>query len=601
MRKRRDFIHSIFFKFSLAFLTVGLIPLFVLGMLAINQSTEQVERHTVNKFAQTMLFVSKNVEDIFNEYNEISKTIYVSSDMVNSMQQTAPAKQDMHDNLSVRASLIDNYLKSTLYTNRNIQSTFFRRASDRQLFKQTRSSRVFNENEPFPLISWDYILQTQPKKMAVFPPHLEMYYGSDRQVLTFARNLIDTSGRAEQDPQVMGTLYMDVSVDVLDNLFRQVELGEQDEVYLVDGRGNILYSNRSDRLGQRFDDYAVRRSGEMLIFTEPVPFVNGKVVGLISKSGMFAPIHQITFKVAFTAGICLLVLLLIGFWFSRRFTNPIVEMIRHMQKVESGNLETSMTVVSRDEMGRLAEGFNVMVTRLKLFIQNAYVAEIKHKQAELNALKSQIRPHYLYNTLEVIRMSAVANDDEQVADMIHALSNQLKYVIDYGEEWVTARREFEHLRHYFHLIEVRFDYRIELRMDIRDEELLDRFILKMSVQPLVENAVQHGVRPKGGKGIVMVTLERTDDDELVITIYDNGIGMSEEKLTRLREHLADGKGSTGKSIGLKNVHARIRTVCGDHYGVMVQSNPNLGTSVTMVFPLKKEEQEDEKHSSINSG
>ena len=112
-----------------------------------------------------------------------------------------------------------------------------------------------------------------------------------------------------------------------------------------------------------------------------------------------------------------------------------------------------------------------MIERLKLFINEAYVSEIKRKQAELGALKSQIRPHYLYNTLEVIRMSAVANDDDQVADMIHALSNQLKYVIDYGEEWVTVRQELDHLRDYFHLINVRFDGRIKLEIEMRGDDL----------------------------------------------------------------------------------------------------------------------------------
>lgn len=118
-------------------------------------------------------------------------------------------------------------------------------------------------------------------------------------------------------------------------------------------------------------------------------------------------------------------------------------------------------------MGRLANGFNRMVERLKEFINEAYINEIKRKQAELNALKSQIRPHYLYNTLEVIRMSALANGDRKVADMIHSLSDQLQYVIDYGDESVKLEQELEHLRHYFHLIEVRFDNQISLQVELR--------------------------------------------------------------------------------------------------------------------------------------
>jgi two-component system sensor histidine kinase YesM len=119
--------------------------------------------------------------------------------------------------------------------------------------------------------------------------------------------------------------------------------------------------------------------------------------------------------------------------------------MKQMKKVESGNLDVRVNIKSKDEVGKLASGFNQMVERLKTFINEAYIAEIKQKQTELNALKSQIRPHYLYNTLEVIRMSAVYNDDNEVADMIQVLSNQMKYVIDYGEEIVTISTELSNL------------------------------------------------------------------------------------------------------------------------------------------------------------
>jgi two-component system sensor histidine kinase YesM len=281
-----------------------------------------------------------------------------------------------------------------------------------------------------------------------------------------------------------------------------------------------------------------------------------------------------------------------GAAFSRMFTGPILVIMRQMLRVESGNLETSVNVTRKDELGRLAHGFNRMIERLNLFINDAYVAEIKRKHAELNALKSQIRPHYLYNTLEVIRMSAVANDDDQVADMIHSLSKQLKYVIDYGEEWVTLGRELDHLRDYFHLIEVRFDNRIKLEIEIKGEELLNVNVLKLSLQPIVENAVQHGIRPKGGKGIVLVTVER-DNENLAITVYDDGIGIEENKLREINSHLTETEGSTGKSIGVKNVHERIKNACGEDYGLDIDSKPHVGTSVRILFPLLMEAMSDE--------
>jgi two-component system sensor histidine kinase YesM len=191
-------------------------------------------------------------------------------------------------------------------------------------------------------------------------------------------------------------------------------------------------------------------------------------------------------------------------------------------------------------------------------------------------------------------MSAVADDSLEVADMIHALSNQLEYVIDFGEEWVTVQRELEHLRSYFHLIEVRFDRRIDLQIDLEDG-FADALILKLSIQPLVENAVQHGIRPKGGKGTVLVKIENSGPDSLAVTVYDNGIGMDEETLARLQSQLAEGGSSTGKSIGLKNVHARMVQACGEPYGITIESQSQIGTSIRMLYPRRREELRYEKN------
>jgi two-component system sensor histidine kinase YesM len=284
-------------------------------------------------------------------------------------------------------------------------------------------------------------------------------------------------------------------------------------------------------------------------------------------------------------------LILLGILFSRRFTRPILGMMRLMVKVESGYLEPVPDLKRNDELGRLWHGFNRMIARLQWFINDSYISEIKRKQAELNALKSQIRPHYLYNTLEVIRMSAVSNNDEEVADMIHSLSNQLQYTIDYGDEWVSLEQEIKHVKHYFHLIEVRYDRRIELQIDVEDDSLHDAQILKLSLQPLVENAIIHGLRPLGNKGTVQITVERTETNNLTITVYDNGVGIDEAAVERLNRSLQESEGATGKSIGLKNVHERVRQSCGEAYGIVVQSRKQIGTAVLILYPLRTKEAE----------
>jgi two-component system sensor histidine kinase YesM len=580
-----NFRHSIFLKFSLAFLTVGMLPLFVLSFLSLNQFTSQVERHTVNNLRQVVLFMSKNADDIFTSYNEISKMMYYNTEGTQSLFDNAIQRQGG----GITDSSIDDFLKTVLYSDQYIQNVFFVRTADKAIFYQSRTSRPLDPTEQFPLVNWRYALESQPKKLAIFPPHLEAYFNSPRQVVTMARNLIDTSGKLGKNAHIIGTLYFDIELDVFDNLLKQVKLGRDDQLYVLDGQDNVIYSNDKDIIGKRL---GMQDNVNTLDFSEPIPFLSGHVTALVSKTDLYASLSKIQTSVTIATIICLLALVIMGAAFSRMFTGPILAIMRQMLRVESGNLETSVNVTRKDELGRLAHGFNRMIERLNLFINDAYVAEIKRKHAELNALKSQIRPHYLYNTLEVIRMSAVANDDDQVADMIHSLSKQLKYVIDYGEEWVTLGRELDHLRDYFHLIEVRFDNRIKLEIEIKGEELLNVNVLKLSLQPIVENAVQHGIRPKGGKGIVLVTVER-DNENLAITVYDDGIGIEENKLREINSHLTETEGSTGKSIGVKNVHERIKNACGEDYGLDIDSKPHVGTSVRILFPLLMEAMSDE--------
>ncbi|WP_168120536.1 sensor histidine kinase [Paenibacillus sp. HB172176] len=576
--------HSIFFKFSLAFLTVGLIPLLVLGFLALNQFSGQVERHTENNFRQMILYVSRNVDDTLRQYNEFSKMMYYN--LQNREEMDIPVRREIDEYGTLNQLSIDDFLRNVLFSDAHIQNAIFVRESDGQVFKQSRTGKLFDSNQPFPPVSWSYALTAAPNQLAVFPPHLDYYFSSTDQVITFARQLNDISGKLGPRMDVLGTLFFDVDMDLFDALFKQTSFDSRDEMVIVDNHGYILYSNQRDRAGRRFEE--PRAGQSKIVFSESIPFIGGRVVGLAARSNLFASLGQIRATVILVSAICFLALLLLGMLFSQRFTRPILSIMRQMVRVESGQLDPTPVPKRKDELGRLAYGFQRMIERLRQFIDEAYVAEIKHKQTELNALKSQIQPHYLYNTLEAIRMTAVANDDEEAADMIHSLSHQLEYMIDYGEQWVTVGRELEHLDHYFRLISARYGGRIELQIELEDG-LARAEILKLTLQPLVENAVQHGIRTRGGHGKISVTIETGEDGKLWVTVMDNGIGIDEARLEQIRKNLEDSSiGDGGRSIGIRNVHERLRYACGEDYGLELESRYGVGTSIRMKYPLRKE-------------
>ncbi|RIX52348.1 sensor histidine kinase [Paenibacillus nanensis] len=577
----RKWWNSVFVKFSAAFLMVGLIPLIALSVFSLQAFTGHVEQFTVNNLKQMSMYMSYNVDNFFSDYDEITRLMYTGRYEGYSHTESVNQTVNVNEREQINNIPIAAFLRTVLYSDKHIRSVFFVRSKDGKLYYETRQSRPL-QAEKLPVAEWLEPLAERPNYLSVYPTHSESYYNAPNQkAITFGRNLIDISGKLTAEPKVVGSLFIDVDAGVLDSFFQELNLNKEDELYVLDGNDRLYYSNRPDP--EHAASFAVRDDAGYLVFSDDIPYLKGRVLVRVSEKSLFQQLTSTQSAVYIAIAVCAVALLGMGTLFSRRLASPIRQVLQHMNKVEMGNLDTQIRHYGKDEIGRLAFGFNRMVERLKLFINDAYVAEIKQKQAELNALKSQIRPHYLYNTLEVIRMNAVYNDDGEVADMILALSNQLKYVIDYGEDWVSLQEELDHLQDYFYIIRVRFESRFDLRVQVADDVRTSFQLLKLSLQPLVENAIQHGIRPKGGKGSVLVSVERSED-QLAVTIFDDGAGISESKLKELRD-LLDKPEAPSRNVGLKNVHDRIKTICGEPYGLSISSIEHVGTSIRLTFPI----------------
>lgn len=586
MRFRRNKFTSIFVKFAGAFILVGLVPLFALSLFSVNTFTGYVERYTTGNLQQMIMYMSYNLNATFDQYNEVTKLMYTGKyeGFIESSSQNQT--YNVNELEQINNIPINSFLKTVLYSDYYISSAYFVREQDGKLYYQERENWGMDA-EQLPYKEWLGKMQDNPSKVAIFPTHsVPYYFPSNRQVFTIGRNLIDISGTVTAEPKIVGTLFLDVDTALFTHFFKELNLREQDELYLTDLNGNVYFSNREEETmaesGLRQGPDQLRTDAGMLVISEPIPFLNGSLVARIHRASLFQQLLSVRMTVFIAIGLCAAALIVMSAWFSKRLSAPILKLMKQMARVESGNLDTRVEVRSNDELGRLSHSFNRMVERLKAYIAEAYVAQLKQKQSELNALKSQIRPHFLYNTLEVIRMNAVDKDDHEVADMILSLSNQLKYVIDYGEERVEIGSELDNVRDYFYIIAIRYDQRFEYSCYVAPDVDLNWQILKLSLQPLVENAVQHGLKQKG-RGTVGLTVEKHGQD-LVITVYDDGVGMNEETLAHLKSVL-EASGTPGKSVGLKNVHERIRSIFGEPYGISISSREHIGTSIVLVFPI----------------
>ncbi len=284
---------------------------------------------------------------------------------------------------------------------------------------------------------------------------------------------------------------------------------------------------------------------------------------------------------------------------SNSITHPLSDMMEQMERMERGELKVNISVDSDDEIGVLAQKFTAMSRSLQNYIDRYYVARMKQGEAELKALKAQISPHYLYNTLEVIRMQAVNEDAPTAAHMIELLGQQMQYALS-DATVISLHEELELVRSYVALLNFRYDNKIQL--DVQEKNFGGFEIPKLSLQPLVENAYKHGLKTKPGMRLVQITVEAVDKD-LEITVLDNGVGIGPAVLAELQKQLQGTakpkpEHQTG-GVGLKNVHDRLKSLYGEGYGLTVSSWPGVGTAVCLKLPKRIKEEPD--HVEFDSG
>lgn len=281
--------------------------------------------------------------------------------------------------------------------------------------------------------------------------------------------------------------------------------------------------------------------------------------------------------------------------------NPLRKLHGFIDKIRKNPAEAEVSAIRPEgcaEVRSLSETFNAMLreqSHLNKELQeatvNLYQTKLGLKQAELDFLRSQINPHFLYNTLEAIQAAAASRGNPEIADAAGALGTLFRYNVK-GKATVALSRELETIKAYLIIQKLRFGDKIEVIENLR-ADTLDLMVMKLLLQPIVENAVYHGLEPKVGQGTIFLT-SRRDGDTLIISVYDDGVGIPADRLEALQRALTDeaaGKREITHHIGLLNVQHRLRLFYGKGYGLTVESRENEGTKVMMRLPVRTQEDE----------
>lgn len=311
------------------------------------------------------------------------------------------------------------------------------------------------------------------------------------------------------------------------------------------------------------------------------------VIVLQPRAALLQQLNRIKWITSLIVCVALLLSLFASWGVAGVITKPMKRILSSMKRLQTGDFSQKVPVISKDEMGLLGTGYNTMVQKIKELVEDVYAFEIRQRQAELKVLQSQINPHFLYNTLNTIAWSAEKNKDSQVAEMIYSLSGIFKISLSEGNDMIPLEKELRLAEHYLFLQKMRFPDKLAYEIEI-PPELLTFTVPKLLVQPLVENAVVHGIEPlNNDMGHILISAFLTEDaSSLEIEITDNGMGMAEESLCSLNQRLKsdDQHVHNGKNFALSNIKNRLRFCYGEEATLELQSLFGYGTRVRITIP-----------------
>lgn len=440
---------------------------------------------------------------------------------------------------------------------------------------------------------------TIPHVQYIFDNHENQY----RWVITLSRAVEITDGTATDQ----GVLLLDISYASLQQLLDNVTLGNNGYLYMIGSGGELIYhpqmqlidsglatENLEAASGYRDGNYKETYLGELReVFVKSVGYTGWKIIGVTPARGLSLNNLKTNLLLVFIIALVLYILTLINAYISSRITIPIHELEKSVNELEAGHLDTKVYMGGSYEIRHLGRSIGDMAKRIQTLMDDIVAEHESKRKSEFDTLQSQINPHFLYNTLDIIVWMIENEQKDEAVKIVTALARFFRISLSKGKSIITVRDEVEHVRNYLMIQQKRFKnkfiYRIETEPDV-----LNFASLKLMLQPLVENAIYHGMEFMDGDGLIEIKAYLENGD-LWFTIRDNGLGMTKEQVDSLLAEPVYTTSHRGSGIGVKNVNERIRLYFGEEYGLVIESEPDEGTWIRIHLPavsyqeiLKKE-------------
>jgi len=434
-------------------------------------------------------------------------------------------------------------------------------------------------------------------------PHVQKIFENGdngyRWVISMSRAVeITTGGSTEQ-----AVLMIDMAYQGLDSALDEVSLGNGGYIYLMDSAGEIIWHPKfeliasgrvkeNNLLTATYSDGSIEEEFNNMVQTlviKTVGYTGWKLVGVIKGTGISLNILKTRLFIVFVISLIIFIVVLINSYISFRVTDPIRELEKSVKKLEEGNLDADIYMGGSYEIQHLGKSVQDMKYRIKGLMQDIVTEHEEKRKSEFNSLQAQINPHFLYNTLDIIVWQIENEKQSEAVHTVTALARFFRLSLGKGKNIVTVKAEIEHVKNYLMIQHMRFKNKFDYEFDV-ENDVLELSSLKLMLQPLVENAIYHGMEFMDGDGLITIKAWR-EDNELYLSVADNGLGMTEDKVNLILAGRSNSGNGRGSGIGVKNVNERIKLYFGEGYGLKIDSEPDVGTIITIHLPAKSPEEE----------
>lgn len=578
-------------KLILFYIPFLLVPILTLGLYLTQTIRKSTIDQSIRFYRQSAEQLHINMMNKLNEYYSTGYDIATDPSVAEYLQTYSDDDLYMYQFYTDR---IMNQISKAYYRNSNIQVHIYTPNTD------LKFSGLFIRNEQ---------LFEQKKKEAQGCIGSAKWESVGRTGGTSSLSYLMPITVYNDNIEVVGVLEMQIDVSDLKQ-FLSNSGGGQNIVLLTDGAKRLVVSNVDAgpqllRIAEKVpnaggEDYADYSGKKYLVISQNLEnsslgLSGWKITSFVPLDDVYRNVDSIQRANLVACILCILIAVPLLVLLSKTITKRLEYLAEKMEEISQGRYDITVVVPGRDEVALLGRKFNQMLGALDLLTKQKMENKLKEeqlqnasKEARILALESQINPHYLFNTLESIRMSLVLKNDRETADLIQIFAKSIRVMMDDTEQFVTLHEEVHFINDYMKIQNFRCDGRIHLQMHT-PAPLLHYRIPKFLLQPLVENAVSHGLEMKEGEGTIHVSVEY-ENGNLLIHVRDNGVGMGEKELLALRESFHTPKPGCG-NFALRNIAERLNLIYGERAAFRIESKLGKGTAVYVTLPIEKLEVE----------